>query len=80
MGGGGQKQTCLITGAIKGPRTHHAPPQVPRESPMTLCSPFLKFCSICAEKEYSAQKKKSEHFVSAEYLLAQNIFFMRIIF
>ena len=36
LGGGGQNQTCFITRAVTGPRTHHVPPQVPRKSPKTL--------------------------------------------
>ena len=37
LGGGDQNQTCFITRAVTGsPHTPRSPPQVPRESPITL--------------------------------------------
>ena len=35
-GGGGQNQTCFITRAVMGSPHTPRPPQVPRESPITL--------------------------------------------
>ena len=57
-GGGGQNQTCFITRAVMGSPHTPRPPQVPRESPITLFFATSKICGICAKKKYCAQKKK----------------------
>ena len=69
-GGGGQNQTCFITRALMGSPHTTRPPQVPRESPITLFLPLLKFCSISAKKQIARRNKMSEYF-----LLARNVFF-----
>ena len=56
-GGGGQNQTCFITRAVMGSPHTPRPPQVPRESPITLFFTTSEICGICAKKKYCAQEK-----------------------
>ena len=87
-GGGGQNQTCFITRAVMGSPHTPRPPQVPRESPITLFLPLLRFAAF-ALKRNTARKKKflsifferriffsTEYFFSAEYFLAKKKYFL----
>ena len=53
---GGQNQTCFITRAVMGSPHTPRPPQLPRESPITLFFTTSKICGICGRKKYCAQK------------------------
>ena len=74
-GGGGQNQTCFIMHDVMGSPHTPRPPQVPRESPITLFLPLLKFAAFALKKNTACRKKMSEFFFSAEYFFLARIFF-----
>ena len=80
--GGGQNQTCFITRAVMGSPHTPRPPQVPRESPITLFLPLLKFAAFAQKKNTARRKKMSEYFFLArnDFFSAEYFFLVRNIF